>query len=258
MNNTFNTFQSLHTQSTPLLIGNAWNAQSARIFEQAGFKAIATSSSAVAFTLGYNDGEEMSFEEYLFVIKRIAASVTIPFSVDLEGGYGRTADDVVHNIKTLHALGIAGINIEDSVVNDGKRSILDASSFANHISAITAALRQEDIDVFINLRSDPFLLGLPDPLNDSLHRIEQYKTTDVHGLFFPCVTQPEHIAALTKASPLPINVMCMPALPDFATLQQLGVQRISIGNFLNQNAYQSLANNVSAVLKQQSFQPVFG
>jgi 2-methylisocitrate lyase-like PEP mutase family enzyme len=84
MNNQFHYFKELHTQSEALLIGNVWNAQSAKVFERLGFKAIATSSSAVANSLGYEDGEGMPFNDYLFVIKRILSSVKTPLSVDME------------------------------------------------------------------------------------------------------------------------------------------------------------------------------
>src|SRR6187551_164728 len=96
--NQFETFNALHHQSEPLLIGNVWNVQSAKVFEKLKFKAIATSSAAVAETLGYADGEQMSFEEYLFVIRHIMKAVPLPLSVDLEAGYGTTANEVAKNI----------------------------------------------------------------------------------------------------------------------------------------------------------------
>src|SRR3954467_4179865 len=103
-------FRELHTMQEPLIIGNAWNAQSAKVMQAAGFKAIATSSSAVAETLGYEDGENMPFDEYLFVVRRICASVDIPFSVDMEGGYANSISGIVDNIERLHDEGVSGVN----------------------------------------------------------------------------------------------------------------------------------------------------
>lgn len=116
MANTIATFKQLHHQSAPLLIGNVWNAQSARVFEKLGYKAIGTSSAAVAESLGYADGQAMSFEEYTFVITRIVKSSALPLSVDLESGYGNDASEIVKNIRVLQSLGVAGVNIEDSAI----------------------------------------------------------------------------------------------------------------------------------------------
>ncbi|WP_316632439.1 isocitrate lyase/phosphoenolpyruvate mutase family protein [uncultured Flavobacterium sp.] len=257
MTNQFQKFKELHYQSEPLLIGNVWNAQSTKKMEDLGFKAIGTSSYAIAETLGYADGEEMSFEEYLFITKRIAASVSVPVSVDLEAGYGKTATEIVANIKELYKIGVSGINIEDSIVEQGVRTIVAAETFAEKIKAVADELSKENIEIFINLRSDVFLLGLPDGLAEAKRRISIYETTGVHGLFFPCVTKIEDIEALTKATELPINVMCMPDLPDFNLLQNAGVKRISMGNFLNNKIYQYLEAEVGTVLKNQNFSSVF-
>ena len=257
MGNHFKRFKELHYQSEPLLIGNVWNVQSAKKMEKAGCKAIGTSSYAIAETLGYADGEEMSFEEYLFIIKRIAASATVPLSVDLEAGYGRTPQEIVANIKELNKIGVCGINIEDSVVENGVRTIVRAEVFSEKIKAITEQLLKENIELFINLRTDIFLLGMPDSLTEAQKRIRLYGSTGVHGLFFPCVTKIEDISVLAKATTLPVNVMCMPDLPDFKELQNAGVKRISMGNFLNSKIYQYLESEVEMVLKNQDFKSVF-
>lgn len=257
MTNHFQKLKELHNQSEPLLIGNVWNVQSAKKLENLSFKALGTSSYAIAETLGYADGEEMSFEEYLFITKRIAASVSVPLSVDLEAGYGNTVSEIVANIKELHKIGISGINIEDSVVENGIRTIVDAISFSEKIKAVTDVLSKENIEIFINLRSDVFLLNMPDSLAEAKRRIALYETTGVHGLFFPCITKTEDIAEITKATTLPVNVMCMPDLPDFKTLQNAGVKRISMGNFLNSKIYQYLESEVETVLKNQNFSSVF-
>src|SRR5882672_6325208 len=94
MKNRFDDFLKLHHQPEPLLIGNAWNVQSAKVFEQHQLKALATSSAAVAETLGFADGQGMGLEDYLFVIKRIASSVSLPLSVDFEAGYGDAPEEI--------------------------------------------------------------------------------------------------------------------------------------------------------------------
>ncbi|WP_419701709.1 isocitrate lyase/PEP mutase family protein [Mucilaginibacter sp. NFX135] len=257
MNNKFEEFFALHQQAEPLLIGNAWNVQSAKVFEQKSFKAIATSSLSVAETLGYEDGQDMNLEDYLFVVKRIAASVSIPFSIDLEGGYGDTHEQIAGNIIRLYNLGVSGINIEDSVVANGQRSIENAGIFAEKLRRICQLLDAESIKIFINVRSDSFLLGLPNALEDALTRINLYQNTGVHGLFFPCVSQIPDMQKLTQSSKLPINVMCVPGLPKFKELQDAGIKRISIGPFLNKAIYQKMGTTIDQMIEEGSFDSLF-
>jgi len=257
MKNRFDDFLKLHHQSEPLLIGNAWNVQSAKVFEQHHLKALATSSAAVAETLGCSDGQGMDLEDYLFVIKRIAASVSLPLSVDFEAGYGDTPEEISAAISRLSALGVAGINIEDSVVVNGKRNIVEAGVFAEKIKRIIKLLDAAGIKMFINVRSDSFLLALPNALEDALSRIDAYQNTGAHGLFFPCIKNIDDIAKVTGRSKLPINVMCIPGLPDFKSLQAAGVKRISMGPFLNMNVYQTLGTATDKILNEGSFNSLF-
>jgi len=257
MTNQFQQFKQLHSGTEPLLIGNVWNVQSAKVFEHKQFKAIATSSQAVAGTLGYADGQEMNLDEYLFIIRRIAASVSIPFSVDLESGYGDTPKQICDNIARLHGLGVSGINIEDSVVADGKRSIVPAEAFAIKLKQICKLLNAAKIGMFINVRSDSFLLGLPNALEDALRRIDLYQKTGVHGLFFPCITRIEEIQQVAQHSNLPVNVMCMPHLPDFKQLRNAGVKRISMGPFLSDDIYKKLEASLEQIVAEGSFESLF-
>jgi len=249
----FEQFSRLHQQAEPLLIGNVWNAQSAVVFEKLKLQALATSSSAVAETLGYADGEVMSFDEYLFVIKRIAASTSLPLSIDVEAGYGKSVDEIVSNIKRLHSLGAAGINIEDSVIEGGTRKMVRAEAFAEKLGQISGALLSLNIHVFINVRCDAYLLGVPDARNEGIRRMELYEEQGIHGHFLPCITNIDDIRASAKATKLPLNVMCMPDLPDFAALKAAGVKRISMGNFLNHAVYQEMEKKMQQVIADQNF-----
>lgn len=257
MNNNVSLFNQLHHQDEPLLIGNIWNAQSAKAFAKAGYKAIATSSAAVAETLGYSDGENMSFEEYLFLVERIIRATTLPLSVDLETGYGDTPAAIAENIKHLSELGVVGVNIEDSVITNGNRKIIDLASFAAKISQVVELVKTSGIDMFINLRSDVFLLGLPAAREAAIDRAKIYNTTGVDGLFVPCISSIDDIRAVTSVSKLPVNVMCMPNLPNFDELKQAGVKRISMGNFVNGKLYKDLEELIGKIDSAQSFSPVF-
>ncbi len=257
MNNSFQLFKELHTLSEPLLIGNVWNVQSAKVFEKLNFKAIATSSAAVADTLGYADGEQMPFDEYLFIIKRIKASTTLPLSVDLEAGYGKTVEEIAGRIRHLHALGIAGINIEDSIVKNGERKIVDAKDFANKLGDMIQIIKADHIELFVNVRCDAFLLGLNNAREEAINRIKLYETTGVHGIFLPCITNTDDIRATVTSTSLPVNVMCMPQLPDFNQLKELGVKRISMGNFVNGVTYSKMEALCGKVVSEQSFSCLF-
>ncbi len=249
----FEQFIKLHQQADPLLIGNAWNAHSARVLETLELQALATSSSAVAETLGYADGEVMSFEEYLFVIKRISDSSHLPLSVDLEAGYGKSVDEIVANIKKLHSLGVVGINIEDSHIEGGVRRIVSAEAFAEKLRQLSNALSSQQVGLFINVRCDAYLLGVPDARKEGMRRLKLYESQGIHGLFLPCITNIDDIKESVRAISLPLNVMCMPNLPDFAALKSAGVKRISMGNSLHHAAYQEMEKKMQQVIIDQNF-----
>jgi len=249
-------FKNLHHQETPLLICNVWDVASSKVAEQLNFNAIGTSSGAIAEMLGYNDGEEMSFAELEYIVKRIATSSKLPLSVDLESGYSRNPIEIVTHIKRLIDVGIIGVNLEDSIVNE-QREFLDAEDFAKTISSIKEQLQKENINTFLNIRTDTFLLNHPNTLEESFRRIQLYENAGADGIFIPCVEKPEDIAVLIASTSLPINVMCMPNLPDFKTLNQLGVHRISMGNFLFKNMHNEFEKTLRSILENQSFNPIF-
>jgi 2-methylisocitrate lyase-like PEP mutase family enzyme len=199
----------------------------------------------------------MSVDEYLFVVKRIRAVTSLPLSVDLEGGYGAIADEVVPNIKAFSREGVVGINIEDSTIVNGTRKILDASVFADKLSQISAGLNLAGVDCFINVRCDAFLLGLPDTRNEAIRRVKLYEQQGVHGMFLPCITHIDDIKAAVQSTKLPLNVMCMPALPDFETLRSAGVKRISMGNFVNTFGYSAMEKATNEIIQKKSFSPLF-
>ncbi|MBL1222582.1 isocitrate lyase/phosphoenolpyruvate mutase family protein [Chryseobacterium sp. L7] len=250
-------FRELHKQDDPLLIGNVWNVQSAKIYEKLGYQAVATSSSAVAFSLGYEDGENMSFDEYFYIIERILKSITIPLSVDLEGGYGKSVEEIVLNISRLGEAGVVGINIEDSVIVDGTRKLLSTHDFYEKLNAVILKLKEQNIDIFINVRIDPFLLGVDNPVQETLDRMEIIERAEADGIFVPCITEVQDIENVIKTAKLPFSVMCMPELPDFQTLKRLGVKRISSGNFLNGYIYGRLETALKAIGETESFSPIF-
>jgi len=241
MTTKFEQFNDLHHTSNLFVLPNVWNAKSALFFQQKDFPAIATSSAAVAESLGYEDGEQMPFNTYLFVIKRILAAIKIPLSVDLEMGYASSAEDIYTNILQLIDLGVVGINLEDSIIEHGKRSLQHAQRFAKTLETIKSRLKAGNLDLFLNVRCDTYLLDVPNKQKETAERAALYENSGADGLFLPCISEPQDIAAAVQATKLPLNVMQVPGLPALDTLQKLGVQRVSMGSFLFNKVYENLS-----------------
>ena len=237
MSSKFQQFKDLHKSDHLFVLPNVWDAKSARVFHEKEFPAIATSSSAVANALGYEDGEGMPFSDYLFVIRRILATVDLPLSVDLEMGYGSSDEAIYGNIRELIGLGVVGINIEDSIIHDSTRTLKDVRSFAKTIEFIRKKLSSDGLDLFINIRCDTFILNVADKLNETLRRLKIYNTTGADGIFLPCISAEEDIVAVVRNTPLLLNVMAIPGLPDFHQLNTSGVKRVSMGPFLFNKIY---------------------
>lgn len=249
-------FETLHQQESPILLCNVWDVPSAKLAEKLHFKAIGTSSGAIAEMLGYRDGEEMDFAELLHIVKRIKANVQTPLTVDLEAGYSREPRQIAEHVRQLLELGVVGINLEDSLV-DQERYLLEAEAFANHLEAVIQELGDQAKDIFINVRTDTFLLGQPKPLEETLARAKIYHRAGANGLFVPCIEQQADIQRIVEESKLPINVMCMPALPSFSILEALGVKRISMGNFLHKFTLKQMESSLKLIVKSSEFKSLF-
>jgi 2-methylisocitrate lyase-like PEP mutase family enzyme len=256
MSSKVNQFRALHRSGELLILPNAWDAKSALFFQQQKFLAVATSSAAVAGGLGYEDGEQMPFSEYLFVVKRIMSVVKVPVSVDIEMGYGSSDEEILQNIVKLIELGVAGINIEDSVIEKSGRVLKDAQAFAGTIGYVRKELTARNMDLFINIRCDTFLLNIPDRTRETIRRLSIYENTGADGIFLPCISAEADIAAAVEATGLSVNVMCIPGLPGFGALQRLGVYRASMGPFFFNKIYGSIEALTDAVRVEQSFAPL--
>jgi 2-methylisocitrate lyase-like PEP mutase family enzyme len=253
--NSFETFLQLHKNSTPLLLGNIWDVNSAKIFEANGYKAIGTSSLAVARSIGYEDGEKLPFENLLRLAKRVIEVVSIPFSIDMEGGYSRTIEGITENIQKLHDVGVVGINLEDTIAGT-TRQLQAVTDFQKILLALADHISRNNLKIFLNVRTDGFLLGMPTALNETLTRIETYKNSGADGIFVPCITNRNDIKEVVKATTLPINVMCMPGLPDFEELESLGVKRISMGGFFFNNIYDNVGKLSKAISTDKNFSSI--
>ncbi|MEL6821559.1 MAG: isocitrate lyase/phosphoenolpyruvate mutase family protein [Calditrichota bacterium] len=242
------TFKELHEQNHPLVIGNVWDVPSAQAYQEAGYQALGTSSAAIAAMLGYEDGQRMSFDELLFIVKRIQTRTSLPISVDIEAGYADNTAELISNIEELCELGIAGINIEDSL-SAGVRGLLPIEVLQERMAAISAYIKENQIDLFLNARSDAFLLGLPNALEASKKRAAAYAEAGADGIFLPGIIDANDIAEFIADSTLPLNVMTLPGLPNYQKLITLGVKRISMGNFPQVAAQKYFAKMIETVVE---------
>lgn len=250
----FELFSQLHYQSTPLLLGNSWDVASAKLLAAKGFKAIATSSAAVAITYGYEDGQHMPFDLLLETAVRIKKNINLPLSVDMERGYADTIPDILQNIERLVEAGIVGINIEDSVE---ERKLKSMESFQKTIDAIANHLEKKNMQLFINARTDPYVVKLPNALEESLKRIKAYEAAGASGIFVPFVTDINDIKLITVATSLPVNVVSFKNLPSFKALTEAGVKRISLGSSLFRAMQRDLEKRVDSLLNERSVDSLF-
>lgn len=217
-------FKSLHNQSQPLLLGNVWDAHTAKLAEKAGFKALGSSSHAIALSMGYADGENISVDELLFVIKRIMAVSNIPVSVDFEAGYSDNPGTVAEYVKRLADMGVVGINLEDGKVVNGKRILGDFEILTEKIRAI-----KSETDIFINARADTYTTKHENALEESVKRAIAYQEAGADGIFVPLIETESDLKTFVEKVSIPLNVFTTPNLPDYQKLAEIGVKRISHG-----------------------------
>jgi 2-methylisocitrate lyase-like PEP mutase family enzyme len=229
-------FKELHAQKTPLVLGNVWDAHTAKLAEEAGFKALGSSSHAIAFAMGYADGEEIRPEELFFVIERIAKIAQIPLSVDFEAGYSDDPKTVAAYVSTLADMGVVGINLEDGNVKDGKRLLGESAVLADKISAI-----KDKTSIFVNARTDTYVTKHANALEETVNRAKLYAAAGADGIFVPKMEKAEEIKQFVQTISLPLNLFYSPALPDVERLGSMGVKRLSHGALLYDVVMQQVA-----------------
>lgn len=239
-------FYQLHRQAKPFFLANVWNVKSAKIVEACGFEAMATSSGAISDSLGYKDGEQIPFDELLYVIKRIRSGTGIPLSVDFERGY--TDDLMLLNeyIQKLIDAGVVGINLEDAQGED---------IYLKKLDSIKNYLAKTNQQLFINARTDGFLQKLPSPLEVTLKRAGLYQDAGADGLFVTGINDANMIKEIVSATPLPVNIVSTPALP-VAALTECGVKRISMAVLLYRATYGKMEIMAKDILGKGSFEPL--
>lgn len=221
-------FRALHDGRRVLLLPNAWDAGSARLFAQMGFAAIATTSGGVAWSLGYADGEQAALEDVLAATRRMVRVSALPVSVDFEAGYANTPEALAANVAALIETGVAGINLEDGIRHESLRDIDDATA---RIAAARGAAQAAGVPIFINARVDTWMIGgdadAAARMDDALRRARAYIAAGADGIYPIGLADPALIARFCVAIDAPVNIAARAGLPNLAELGRLGVARVS-------------------------------
>ena len=225
-------FRLLHRGPRALVLPNAWDVASARIFEEAGFPAIATTSAGIAFSLGYPDGQHISREEMIARIGRIARAVKVPVSADIEAGYGSTPEDAVQVARDVIQAGAIGMNLEDAS-GDPERPLLDLELAIEKIKAVRQAAMQAGVPIVVNARTDVYLLPDAQPVTgyyEAHRRLLAYRDAGADCVFAPGLKDGETIGRLVRDLQCPVNVLAVVGTPSVPELEKLGVARVSLGS----------------------------
>lgn len=237
--------RALHVGGEPLVLANAWDAASARMVEAAGFAVVATSSNAIAATLGYEDGEAAPVEEMLAAAGRIVRAVGLPVTIDFERGYGLAPAELVEGIA---ATGAVGLNLEDSDPPSGE--MIDVGEQAEFLAAVRTAAEVAGVDLVINARTDTFLRragSSQEQLAAALERGERYLAAGADCVYPIAVVDPDVIRALVEGIPGPVNVVYGRGALTLAELADLGVARVSFGPALQRLVYDKFGDALSAL-----------
>lgn len=256
-------FRRLHQPDAAsiLVLPNVWDVMSARIVEEAGARALATTSAGVSWSLGRRDGERLTREEMIGVVRRIVSAVQVPVTADVEGGYGNgSPGDVAETVRAVIAAGAAGINLEDTSSRDSQ-SLIRSSAQAERLEAARQAAEAEGVPLFINARTDAYLFGIGDPatrFDDTVRRARIYKKAGADGIFVPGVTDAATIERLVQAIEAPLNILASPGAPSTSELRQLGVARVSIGGALTRSAMAYIRTVAEELLRDGTYESLRG
>jgi 2-methylisocitrate lyase-like PEP mutase family enzyme len=222
--------RALHAGPRILVLCNVWDAASARIVEDAGFPAIATTSAGIANSLGYADGQRISRTEMAEAVARITRAVDVPVTADMEAGYGPTPESAAETARAAIAAGAVGMNLEDALE---ERNFIDIDLQADRVRAAREAGEQAGVPLVINARTDVYLAGIGRPdeqFAEAVRRANAYRDAGADRLFLPGIYDGAVIARLVCEIRGPINILAGPSAPPVGELERMGVRRVSMGS----------------------------
>ena len=244
------TFRRLHESGT-FVIPNPWDVGSARLLEQLGFPALATTSSGFAWTLGRPDNC-VTLDEVLAHLSAVCAAVKVPVNADFERGFATVPDEVAANVARATGTGIAGLSIEDAT-HDADAPLFDFELAVERMRAARRAIDQSGTGVLLTGRSEGFIVGRPD-LNETIRRLVAYAEAGADCLYAPGLRSIAEIESVVQAvAPKPVNVLVASGITDVATLSRIGVRRISVGSALARAALSGFLESAREIAEHGTF-----
>jgi len=225
-------FRAMHRGPSTLLLPNVWDVASARIIEDAGFGALATTSAGIAFSLGYPDGQKIPREEMLARVGRIVRAVKVPVTADGEAGYGPRPEDAARTAAGVIEAGAVGMNLEDGT-GDPEHPLVDLSLQLEKIRAIREAALKTSVLLVLNARTDVYLdqVGAPETrYAETIKRAIAFRDAGADSVFVPGLRDSATIAQLVRDARCPVNILAGPGSPSVPELERLGVARVSLGS----------------------------
>lgn len=252
--------KKLHHSGKMLVLPNIWDAAGAALLEKLGYPAVATASAAIARAHGFEDGENIPFDMLLAIVSQIVKSVSVPVTVDIEAGYADDYDTLKSNIRQLIAAGVAGINIEDTDVRS--RGLVPVEEQVEKLKLITRVAERENTRLFINARTDVFLMrsDLADEqkLALAIERGRAYVGAGADCIYPIFLTDETAIQTLMAAWKVPVNVLARVGAPDLEVLRGLGVARVSFGPNVHRAMLLAMEGVLREVRDTASHLPVTG
>ena len=250
-----NAFRRMHQSPPALLLPNAWDAVSARLFEESGFRAVATTSGGLAWALGYPDGEGAPWPEVVAATRRIVRVVNVPVSADIEAGFGATPADVFSNVRQMIAAGVAGINIEDSDLR-AKGTLRSLEDAVERVRAARRAANESGVPIVLNARTDVFHHDVGEAKDrpaEALRRARAYLEAGADCIFLFGRPDLELVAELAKSIKAPINIVGRAGMPGMAELERLGVGRVSTASGPSMVALSAVRNIARILFETRQF-----
>ena len=245
------TFLALHS-AEPFIIPNPWDAGSAKVLEAIGFKALATTSSGFAFTLGRADGGA-GLQDVVEHVRLLNHSTSLPISVDLENGYGPEPQDAASSVTSVAQAGAVGGSIEDY---DPAGYIYSLTQATERVAAACEAARRLDFPFVVTARAENHIRGNPD-LDDTIARLQAYEKAGADVLYAPGFSSAEEIRTVCRATTKPLNVLARPSL-SLAEIVEAGAQRISVGGALTWVAITAMATAAERIYREGDFSSLEG
>lgn len=252
------TLRKLHAGPRILVLANAWDVASAKIVEDLGLPAVATTSAGVANSLGYPDGQRISRDEMFDMVGRIARAVNVPVTADAEAGYGLTPKEMAETARALVNTGAVGLNFED-VTGDDESTHVEINLQVEKIRALQEASASMGVKLVVNARTDVYLMPIGPAetrFERTVERLRAYRKAGADCLFVPGLRDKDTIARIVKAAEAPVNILLQPGGPTLAELQKMGVARASIGSGLMRAALGTTRRVAKALMELQDHAPL--